>query len=460
VINRFISNVKTQALGLTETKSLNPAQQIANIVREELSNALGAGLERKINFAKKPPTVIMLAGLQGSGKTTFAAKLAHYFLKQKNTPLLVAADLQRPNAVDQLITLGAQVGVDVFAPEPGVKSQTAGAEPSGANLGKIFGRRQNPVNVAKQGVEHAKRKQYNIVIVDTAGRLGVDQEMMKEARAIENAINPNESLFVIDSMTGQDAANIGRAFAQAVSVSGIVLTKLDSDARGGAALSVSEIIKKPILFASTGEHVGDLEVFHPERMASRILELGDVESLIERAETSMDQDKLQGFSQKIAEGEKFNFNDYVEQLDQIQKMGNLKSIIGMIPGMAKYKQAIDQFDEKDLQRNRAIILSMTPEERQNPELLDGSRKKRLAMGSGTHITDINTLIDQFKQMNAMTQAMGAKGKKKLPKGIPPELANTAFGGGNRNGTAKTAKPKRKKFGNPAKQAAWNASQSR
>jgi signal recognition particle subunit SRP54 len=460
VINRFISNVKTQALGLTETKSLNPAQQIANIVREELSNALGAGLERKVNFAKKPPTVIMLAGLQGSGKTTFAAKLALHFLKQKNTPLLVAADLQRPNAVDQLKTLGARVGVDVFAPEPGVRSQTDADDHSESSLGRIFSRRQSPVNVAKQGVEHAKRKQYNIVIVDTAGRLGVDQEMMKEARAIENAINPNESLFVIDSMTGQDAANIGRAFADAVDVSGIVLTKLDSDARGGAALSVSEIIKKPILFASTGEHLDDLEVFHPERMASRILELGDVESLIERAEISMDKDKLQGFSQKIAEGEKFNFNDYVEQLDELQKMGNLKSVIGMIPGMAKYKQAIEQFDERDLQRNRSIILSMTPAERENPDLLDGSRKKRLALGSGTRISDVNTLLDQFKQMNMMTQAMRSKGKKKLPKGMPPELANSAFSGANRSNGSKTAKSKRKKFGNPAKQAAWSASQSR
>ncbi|MDR2538245.1 MAG: signal recognition particle protein Srp54 [Bifidobacteriaceae bacterium] len=478
VIDRFLSIVRTKALAVQASQSLNPAQQVAQIVFDELTEILGKDYQRKLNFAKNPPTVIMLAGLQGSGKTTFAGKLAKYFQKQGNTPLLVAADLQRPNAVTQLQLIGEQIDVEVFAPDPGVQStvadatevenensnikQSTAAEAAGVNerkglLGRLFSRKGDPVEVAKQGVEYAKQKLFNIVIVDTAGRLNVDREMMEQAADIEKALEPNETLFVIDSLMGQEVASTAKTFADTVHITGVVLTKLDSDARGGAALSVVSVTQKPILFASVGERLDDLQLFYPERMASRILELGDVMTLIEQAQDRMDQTQVDQFSQKLVAGENFDFNDFLAQLEQVQKMGNLKSMMSLIPGMRQYKQAVEQFDEKDLNRTRAIVLSMTPEERRNPDLLNGSRKKRIAQGSGTKITDVNALIERFGLMNKMTQSVMSGGKKKMPKGIPPEFAKQAISGLKVSPPSTSKNKKKKKFGNPAKQAEYERS---
>ena len=365
VVRQFIARVKERASGAEVSQALNPAQQVIKIVNEELVQILG-GETRRLRFAKNPPTVLMLAGLQGSGKTTLAGKLALWLKEQGNTPLLVAADLQRPNAVTQLQVLGERAGVPVFAPEPG------------NGIG-------DPVTVARQSVEEARRSLHNIVIIDTAGRTGVDADMMAQAAAIRDATDPDEVLFVVDAMIGQDAVATAQAFLDGVGYDGVVLTKLDGDARGGAALSIAALTGRPIMFASTGEKLADFDVFHPDRMADRILDMGDVLTLIEQAEKAFDQDQAASMANRLMTGEGFTLEDFVEQLGMLRKLGPLKNILGMMPGAAKNKDMLDKVNDKDLDRAEAIVRSMTPEERRNPKVINGSRRLRIANGSGVAV---------------------------------------------------------------------------
>jgi signal recognition particle subunit SRP54 len=433
VVKNFTSKVRERALGDEVSKALNPAQQVVQIVNEELTAILG-GEARKLSFAKNPPTVIMLAGLQGSGKTTLAGKLAKWLKEQNQTPLLVAADLQRPNAVTQLQVLGEQVGVPVFAPE----------------LGNGVG---SPVKVAKEAIAFAKKSQYSVVIVDTAGRLGVDEDMMQQARDIRDQVSPDEILFVVDSMLGQDAVNVAKAFNDGVGVSGIVLTKLDGDARGGAALSVASITGAPILFSSTGESLDAFEPFYPDRMASRILDMGDVISLIERAQATFDEEESKKLAEKIST-ETFTLQDFLEQMQQLRKMGSMKSIMGMLPGMGKMKQNLEDFDEKEIDRTEAIIRSMTPIERNQPKVLNGSRRMRIAKGSGTSVTEVNQLVNRFEQAAKMMKTMSKGGMPNIP-GTNPAMMAGAMGGGS-SLKKKDSKKKGSKSGNPAKRAAENS----
>ncbi len=426
VVKNFITAVRDRALGDEVSKALNPAQQVVQIVNEELVQILG-GQQRKLSFAKNPPTVIMLAGLQGSGKTTLAGKLAKWLKDQGQTPILVAADLQRPNAVNQLQVVGERVGVPVFAPEPG--------------NGK-----GNPVKVAKESIKHAKQKMFSVVIVDTAGRLGIDEELMNEARDIRNAIDPDEVLFVIDSMIGQDAVNVAKAFEDGVGITGVVLTKLDGDARGGAALSVSSVTGKPIIFSSTGEGMDAFEPFYPDRMASRILDMGDILTLIEQAQKQFDEVEAQKMADKIAKNE-FTLEDFMEQMQQLRKMGNIKNMIAMMPGAGKMREQLDNFDEREIDRTEAIIRSMTPAERRQPKILNGSRRLRIAKGSGMTVTEVNSLVNRFEQASKMMKTMSKGGVPQVMPGMPP-------------GMGRIAPPKKKdkgkkgsKSGNPAKRAA-------
>lgn len=423
VVKTFIGNIRERALGDEVSKALNPAQQVVQIVNSELIKILG-GETRRLQFSKTPPTIIMLAGLQGSGKTTFAAKLANLLKNESQTPLLVACDLQRPNAVDQLKVLGEKIAVPVFAAEPG----------NGVG---------NPLTVARQAIEKAKKDQHSVVIIDTAGRLGVDQEMMQQAIDIRNAVEPDELIFVIDSMLGQDAVNVAKAFQDGVGISAVALTKLDGDARGGAALSVATITGKPILYSSTGESIEALEIFHPERMASRILDLGDVLTLIEQAQKTFDEAESQKIAEKIA-SEQFTLQDFLDQLQQVKKMGSLKGIMGMLPGMGKLKSDLEQFDDKIVDRTQAIIQSMTPLERNQPRVLNGSRRIRIAKGSGTSVTEVNQLMQRFEQ--------AAKAMKTMAKGGP--IPGAPFPVANKK-AAKPAKKSGSKSGNPAKRAAEN-----
>jgi signal recognition particle subunit SRP54 len=427
VVKNFITAVRDRALGDEVSKALNPAQQVVQIVNEELVQILG-GEQRKLNFSKNPPTVIMLAGLQGSGKTTLAGKLAKWLKDQGQTPVLVAADLQRPNAVNQLQVIGERVGVPVFAPEPG--------------NGK-----GNPVKVAKESIKHAKQKMFSVVIVDTAGRLGIDEELMKEARDIRSAIDPDEVLFVIDSMIGQDAVNVAKAFEDGVGITGVVLTKLDGDARGGAALSVSSVTGKPIIFSSTGEGMDAFEPFYPDRMASRILDMGDILTLIEQAQKQFDEVEAQKMAEKIANSE-FTLEDFMEQMQQLRKMGNIKNMLSMMPGAGKMREQLENFDEREIDRTEAIIRSMTPSERRQPKILNGTRRMRIAKGSGMTVTDVNSLVNRFEQAAKMMKTMAKGG---VPAGMPQ-----GFG----PGPGRIAPPKKKdkgkkgsKSGNPAKRAA-------
>ena len=429
VVKEFISKIRERALGDEVSKALNPAQQVVQIVNDELVGILG-GEARKLSFSKIPPTVIMLAGLQGSGKTTLAGKLAKWLKEQGQTPLLVACDLQRPNAVNQLQILGERVSVPVFAPEPG----------NGVG---------NPVQVAKQGREQAKKAQNSIVIIDTAGRTGVDEEMMQQARDIRDAVSPDELLFVIDSMLGQDAVNVAKAFRDGVGVSGIVLTKLDGDARGGAALSVATITEAPILFSSTGESLEAFEPFYPDRMASRILDMGDILTLIEQAQKAFDEEESQRLADKIA-ADQFTLQDFLEQMQQLRKLGSMKGIMAMLPGAGQMKQNLEDFDEKMIDRTEAIIRSMTPLEREQPKVLNGSRRMRIAKGSGTTVTDVNQLINRFEQAAKMMKSMAKGGVPQLP-GVNPAMMGSAIGG-----KKKDKKKKGSKSGNPAKRAAENA----
>jgi len=394
VVKQFIGRVRERARGADVSKALNPAQQIIKIVHEELVTILG-GEARRLRFAKQPPTVIMLAGLQGSGKTTLAGKLARWLREQGHQPLLVAADLQRPNAVQQLQVLGERAGVEVYAPEPG------------NGIG-------DPVRVAADSVAHATRQHRDIVIVDTAGRLGVDAEMMAQAAAIRDATDPDEVLFVVDAMVGQDAVNTAEAFRDGVGITGVVLAKLDGDARGGAALSVRQVTGSPILFASTGENLGDFDVFHPERMASRILGMGDVLTLIEQAERVFEDDQKQRMAAKLVGEADFTLEDFLEQLLAVKKMGPIRNVLGMMPGVSQMKDQLDELDDKHIDRVAAIIRSMTPAERANPKLLNGSRRVRIANGSGTSVTDVNQLVERFneaqKQLKQMTGMLGGMGR--------------------------------------------------
>ena len=410
VVRDFTGSIRERALSAEVSGALNPAQQVVKIVNEELVSILG-GESRNLRFAKTAPTVIMLAGLQGAGKTTLAGKLAIYLKEQGHTPMLVAADLQRPNAVTQLKVVGERAGVPVYAPHPGNQGEDA---LPGVSAG-------DPVAVARGGVETAKSRQHSVIIVDTAGRLGVDQELMEQAADIRDAIEPDEILFVIDAMIGQDAVATAQAFNDGVNFTGVVLSKLDGDARGGAALSVARVTGKPILFASTGEKLTDFEVFHPDRMASRILDMGDILTLIEQAEKAFDAEEAERMAAKVAEGKDFTLSDFLVQMQQLKNMGSMKKMLGMLPGMGQMREALDNFDEREVNRIEAIIQSMTPAERENPKIINGSRRSRIARGSGTTVTEINQLLQRFDGAQKMMRQMskgggmpGMPGMGKLP----------------------------------------------
>lgn len=404
-------------------KSTNPSQKIFEIVNTQLTQILG-GSERRLKFAKVAPTVILLTGLQGAGKTSLAGKLANYLKLQGNTPLLVAADLQRPNAVNQLQVVGESTKIPVFAPEPG----------NGVG---------DPITVAKAGVKFAKEKLHNFVIIDTAGRTGIDQELMNEVTSIRDAVTPDEIFFVVDAMTGQDAAVTAKAFADGVGFDAVVLTKLDGDARGGAALSIVEITGKPIIFASTGEKIADFELFYPDRMASRILGMGDVASLAEQAKRAMPEETSKKLEDKFVKGEEFTFEDFLSQLEAMKNMGSMSKLMGLLPGAAGMKKQIENFDESELVRTRAIIQSMTPMERNDPKVLNGSRRSRIALGSGRAVSEINSLVERFSQAQKMMKQMRGGN---MPAGLPnigsmpkPQQSNNI--------------PKKKsRSGNPAKRA--------
>ena len=430
VVKDFTGRVRERALGDDVSKALNPAQQVVQIVNDELVTILG-GEQRRLEFAKKPPTVIMLAGLQGAGKTTLAGKLAKHLAKDKHTPLLVACDLQRPNAVNQLQVVAEKAGVAVFAPEPG----------NGVG---------DPVKVAKQSIKYAQDKVYDVVIIDTAGRLGVDAELMKQASDIRKATNPDEVLFVIDAMIGQDAIATAKAFQDGVDFTGVVLSKLDGDARGGAALSVVSATGRPILFASTGEGLDEFEPFYPDRMASRILDLGDILTLIEQAQEAFDSDEAAKVAEKF-KTDSFTLDDFLGQMQQLKKMGSLKNMMGMLPGAGKMKEQLDNFDEREITRTEAIIQSMTPAERANTKLLNGSRRLRIAKGSGMTVTDVNALVKRFEQ--------AAKMMKTVAKGGVPQVPGMGAMGALAHGKGRSSAPAKKKgskSGNPAKRAAENA----
>lgn len=424
VVKDFIAAIKDRAREAELSQALNPAQQIIKIVDEELVNILG-GQTRTIRFAKNPPTVIMLAGLQGSGKTTLAGKLASWLKSEGHSPLLVAADLQRPNAVNQLQIVGQRAGVHVFAPEPG----------NGVG---------DPVAVSRASILEAQRKLYDVVIVDTAGRLGIDQELMQQAADIKAAVSPDEVLFVVDAMIGQDAVNTALAFQDGVGFDGVVLTKLDGDARGGAALSIARVIGKPIMFASNGEGLKDFDVFHPDRMASRILGMGDMLTLIEQAEKTFDAEQSRKAAEKLMSNKKsnqFGLDDFLTQMQQMRKLGPMSKIFGMLPGMGQFKDAIAQIDERDIDRIQAIIYSMTPAERADVDILNGSRRARIAKGSGVTVQEVNQLVTRFLEARKMMQAMAG--------GMP---GMGAMGGGARKQVKQQARKKKGKGGNPAKQA--------
>ena len=438
VVRAFVNRIKERARGAEVSGALNPAQQVVKIVNEELIGILG-GETRQLAFAKNPPTVIMLAGLQGAGKTTLAGKLAKWLKGQGHTPLLVACDLQRPGAVNQLKIVGERAGVNVFAPHPGTAPDAADTEGAGPG---------DPVAVAAGGLAEAQAKHFDVVIVDTAGRLGIDDVLMAQAAAIRDAVRPDETLFVLDAMIGQDAVATAEAFGSGVGFTGVVLTKLDGDARGGAALSVREVTGVPILFASTGEKLEDFDVFHPDRMASRILGMGDVLTLIEQAEQHFDAAQAEATAAKIGSGE-LTLEDFLEQMLAIRKMGPIGNLLGMLPGAGQMKDALAAVDDKQLDRVQAIIRGMTPQEREDPKIINASRRLRIANGSGVTVSEVNQLVDRFfearKMMSQMAGQMGmpfgrkntrkaAKGKnkqagKKGRKGPTPPKNRNPLGAG-------------------------------
>jgi signal recognition particle subunit SRP54 len=440
VVRQFAAAVRERALGVEVSQALNPAQQVVKIVHDELVGILG-GETRRLRLAKTPPTVILLAGLQGAGKTTLAGKLGRHLQQQGHTPLLVAADLQRPNAVTQLQVVGERAGVQVFAPHPGVSS--SGATTAGPG---------DPVAVARDGVAVAREKQHDVVIIDTAGRLGVDGELMKQASDIRDATSPDEVLFVVDAMIGQDAVTTAQAFLDGVGFTGVVLSKLDGDARGGAALSVVGVTGRPVMFASTGEKLDDFELFHPDRMASRILDMGDVLTLIEQAEKAFDAEQAQAMAAKLAGDEDFTLEDFLAQMAALKNMGSLKKMLGMLPGMGELRDQLDSFDEREMDRVQAIIQSMTPQERTQPRILNGSRRARVARGAGVQVSDVNQLIDRFTEAQKMMRQLAKGGMPGLG-GMP---GMPGLGGGGKKSRGRTAPPgkgkQKGKSGNPAKRA--------
>ena len=399
VVRNVIERIREGAIGIEQSKALDPSQQIIKLVNTELTNILG-GEVLKITYSSRPPTVILMAGLQGSGKTTNSAKLARWFKSQGRHPLLVGADLQRPAAVEQLRTLGRQIDVPVFS-EPG-----------------------DPVKTAERGLAEARRLGKDVLIVDTAGRLSVDDEMMAQIRQISRSIEPKYTFLVVDAMTGQDAVGVAEAFHQALEIDGVILTKLDGDARGGAALSVKEVIGRPIAFASTGEKLEAFDQFHPDRMAGRILGMGDVLTLIEQAEQVFEKDQAEAAAARLLEGE-FTLDDFLEQLQSLKKMGSLGGLLGMMPGIPKELKNASIGDD-DLKPVEAIIRSMTTQERRHPEIINGSRRQRIAQGSGRSIAEVNRLVKQFSEMQKMMKKMGG-GSKKGKKRMSP-LAGLGAGG--------------------------------
>ena len=436
VVRAFVNRIKERAKGAEVSGALNPAQQVVKIVNDELVGILG-GETRTLAFAKTPPTVIMLAGLQGAGKTTLAGKLAKWLRGQGNTPLLVACDLQRPGAVSQLKIVGERAGVSVFAPHAGTAEGSHDSPPG------------DPVAVAAAGIAEARAKHFDVVIVDTAGRLGIDEELMALAAGFRDAVDPDEVLFVLDAMIGQDAVATAEAFREGVGFTGVVLTKLDGDARGGAALSVREVTGVPILFASTGEKLEDFDVFHPDRMAGRILGMGDVLSLIEQAEQVFDAQKAEEAAAKIGSGE-LTLEDFLEQMLAIRKMGPIGNLLGMLPGAGQMKDAQAAVDDSQLDRLQAIIRGMTPAERADPKIINASRRLRIANGSGVSVSEVNSLVDRFFEARKMMASMagrfgmpganrkannrkntkGKKGKKGNSRGpTPPKARNPLLGAG-------------------------------
>jgi len=381
VVRNVVGRIRMKAIGVEVAKALDPAQQIIKLVHQELISLLG-GETLQIAYASQPPTVVLMAGLQGSGKTTSAAKLANWFKRQGRQPMLVGADLQRPAAVEQLRVLGASIDVPVFS--------DAG----------------DPVDVAARGVAEARRVGRNVVIVDTAGRLAIDEEMMREVRRISDAVSPNYTFLVVDAMTGQDAVTVAQSFNDTLSIDGVIMSKLDGDARGGAALSVKEVIGKPIAFAATGEKIDAFEQFHPDRMAGRILGMGDMLTLIEQAESVFEKEQAEATAKKLVDGG-FTLDDFLEQLQQLKKMGPLQNVMGMIPGLgAQVKDA--QISDDQVKLTEAIIRSMTPSERANPQIINGSRRTRIARGSGSQVQDVNRLVKQFTEMQKMMKRYGGR----------------------------------------------------
>ena len=434
VAEGFVEKIRSRSLErLPEIRqSTNQSEEIYSIINQELIAILG-GQGRRIRYAKSGPTIIMLAGLQGSGKTTLAGKLARFLKEDGNTPLLVAADLQRPNAVTQLQVLAESISVPIFAPE------------AGNGIG-------DPVKVAKSAISYAREKVHNVVIVDTAGRLGIDSELMQQASSIRDAINPHEILFVVDAMMGQDALTTSLAFLEGVGFDGVVLTKLDGDAKAGAALSIVEVTGKPILFTSSGEKLTDFDYFYPERMASRILGLGDIATLAEQAKRALDGDSAKRLEEKFVSGQDFTLEDFLEQLGAMKKMGSMTKLLGMLPGAnsAAMKKQIDSIDDNELVRTQAIVQSMTPGERRDPKILNGSRRARIALGSGRSVTEVNSLVDRFsaaqKAMKQMRSGGGLPAGMSLPGGMSLPTATPMS-------SPKNAPKKKSRSGNPAKRAA-------
>ena len=402
VAKEFTNKVTERAIGADVMESLTPAQMVVKIVNEELTALMGSETSR-IEFSSKPPTVIMMCGLQGSGKTTHSGKLALMLKKQNHRPLLVACDVYRPAAIEQLKVVGNKAGVSVF------------------EMGQ-----DKPVKIAREAIKHAKDYGNDIVILDTAGRLHIDEELMNELKELKAEVNPQEILLVIDSMTGQDAVNVAKSFNELLEISGVIITKLDGDTRGGAALSVKSVTGCPIKFAGTGEKLEDLEQFHPDRMASRILGMGDVLTLIEQAEEKLDEKKAEEVARKMMHN-KMDFNDLLDQFQQIKKMGPLKGILSKLPGVGNKLDDVD-INDRAIDWTEAIILSMTPAEREKPDLINPSRKRRIAAGSGRSVEEVNRLIKQLKDMQKMMRQMSGKGKKRRGMRLPPEMMNMGGGG--------------------------------
>ena len=388
VVKEFVKAVTERAVGAQVLESLVPAQQIVKIVNEELIKLMG-GETPKINISPKPPTIVMMVGLQGAGKTTHSAKIASYYKHKGKSPLLVACDVYRPAAVDQLKIVGEAANIPVFS----------------------MGTKISPVEIAKAGVEHAKKNGHDMVFIDTAGRLHIDEELMAELVKIKEATGPSEILLVVDAMLGQDAVNVAKTFNDLLDITGVVLTKMDGDTRGGAALSVKYITGKPIKFIGTGEKLDALELFHPDRMASRILGMGDILSLIEKAEAAYDEKNAKELEKKMRE-QTFSLDDFLDQMRQLKKMGNLEQLIAMVPGVNAGALKNAQLDESQMAKTEAIILSMTKQERLKPEIINGSRRKRIANGSGTSVEDVNKLLKQFEQMKKMMKQFSSMGKRR------------------------------------------------